>query len=393
MKKLNLNLVLILLIAALILPSCANVEKLVDEGNYDAAINIAVNKMAGKKHKKEKFVLAAEEAFNKAMKRDMNRITALKASNRPENWEKIFTIAEAIERRQSKLEPFLPLLDKSGYKANFQFVHAAVIKTEAANKAAEYLYNLARTALETARDGDKIYARKAYEDFGRIARYFRHYKDADELQRTARNIGTSYLLIKVENESNQIIPKRLDQQIRSVGSVVDNSFWREIHAVAKPDIKYDYQAIVKVKSIRVTPEHVRETIHHFNKEIEETKYLRDRQGKIKKDSLGNKIEVIKKKRVKARVVEIEQHKEARINVLYQIIDAGGRIIEDETFQVFSGFDNHACRIFGNRKAVDKRWLNMGTPKPFPRNEMLILNAAEELKDRVIDELSRTPLII
>jgi hypothetical protein len=38
----------------------------------------------------------------------MASIEALKTSNNPEDWEDIISIARDIDRRQEKIEPFLP---------------------------------------------------------------------------------------------------------------------------------------------------------------------------------------------------------------------------------------------------------------------------------------------
>ena len=57
--------------------SCASIEKLVDQGNYDAAIELATRKLAGKKNKKTKHIRALEEAYAKVNARDLDRITHL----------------------------------------------------------------------------------------------------------------------------------------------------------------------------------------------------------------------------------------------------------------------------------------------------------------------------
>ncbi len=57
-------------IAALLLlfalSSCTSPQKLVESGNYDQAVYAADKRLAGKKVKRVKFVLAVEEGFEKA---------------------------------------------------------------------------------------------------------------------------------------------------------------------------------------------------------------------------------------------------------------------------------------------------------------------------------------
>jgi len=58
--------------------ACKSIEKLVDQGRYDEAIILATKKLAGKKNKKTKHIMALEEAFAKINLLDINHIDALK---------------------------------------------------------------------------------------------------------------------------------------------------------------------------------------------------------------------------------------------------------------------------------------------------------------------------
>lgn len=58
--------------------SCASVEKQITQGNYDSAIDFAVNKIKGKKKKSPKLVLGLEEAYKLALNQDLERIDRLK---------------------------------------------------------------------------------------------------------------------------------------------------------------------------------------------------------------------------------------------------------------------------------------------------------------------------
>ena len=52
--------------------SCASADKMLETGNYDGLVNLAVNKLSGKK-KKEVYVTALEEGFEKITRHDMAR--------------------------------------------------------------------------------------------------------------------------------------------------------------------------------------------------------------------------------------------------------------------------------------------------------------------------------
>ena len=98
---------LLLMISIAKLSACASADKMLERGDYDGLVNLATKKLSGKK-KKDAYVIALEEGFEKVTRRDMARIESLKNSNKAEDWEDIVHIARDIERRQEKIEPFLP---------------------------------------------------------------------------------------------------------------------------------------------------------------------------------------------------------------------------------------------------------------------------------------------
>ena len=125
-----------------VLSSCTSPQKLVESGNYDDAVYLAVKRLSGKKNKKEKYVLALEEAFQKATVRDMRLAERLKREGLPENWPKINDAYRRIRNRQERVAPLLPLISKEGIRADFRFVKVDETQTnqdwddqkEAANK-------------------------------------------------------------------------------------------------------------------------------------------------------------------------------------------------------------------------------------------------------------------
>ena len=93
MRTLQINLWAVFLSAAfLAVSSCSSPSKLVDTGDYDQAIQLAIQRLAGKKEKKEIYVQVLEEAFAKVTARDMEAADRFKASGRPEDWEKVYEI-------------------------------------------------------------------------------------------------------------------------------------------------------------------------------------------------------------------------------------------------------------------------------------------------------------
>ena len=108
-----------LLIISFVSISCASVQKLVDQGNYDQAIVLATKRLAGKKNKKTKHIKALERAFAKVMENDLARVAQLRNQADAYSWIEAYHIYLNIERRQEAITPFLPLSSKDGYIAHF----------------------------------------------------------------------------------------------------------------------------------------------------------------------------------------------------------------------------------------------------------------------------------
>ncbi len=374
-----------LLSLILFISSCANVEKLVDQGNYDAALDIATRKLAGKKNKKTIYVQAAEEAFAKVTNRDMRRIEQLRVRNGVQDWEKILGIANNIIHRQNKLQPLLPLLDKEGYHASFSFVKAEVIRNEAQSTLAQAYMQHGMDALLQGREHNKPAARKAYAYFNKVLKYRPNDTYANELKSESEDLGITHILVNVVNKTNQLFPQPLYEELRTFQNTGRQSKWNHFHTNIFDAPHVDFISKLIIKDIHVSPEQVHETIHHFYRQIDEVQYARDRKGRVLKDSLGNKIEILVPRDVHAKVFEINQTKEVIVNMTVEMFDhTGTQLIRRENMQAVSNFNNSACRIRGDRRAVDGKWLNLGEPLPFPSNESLILTAAEELKNRMTD---------
>ena len=159
-KKSNLIFLVVLLAFAIFASSCKNTQKLIERGDYDEAIRYATKKLSGKKRKKEKHVRALEKAFEKATRRDMQRIAKLEKRKGSE--ERIVDIYRHIRKRQEMVSPLLPLLSKKGYHADFQFVKVDELETAAINRAVVALYETAQNDLENAERGNKMAARDAF---------------------------------------------------------------------------------------------------------------------------------------------------------------------------------------------------------------------------------------
>lgn len=391
------NIVVVFFAAVMLLTSCASPDKLLETGNYDQAIDLAIRKLAGKKNKKVKYVQALEEAFTQATQRDMRSAERLKADGQNANWEKINDIYRQISRRQDAISPLLPLIDKEGIKANFQFVRVEGLEQESREKAAVTLYDHAQELLDRARNGDRQAARLAYTELEKISRYYRTYRDRENLMNVAQELGTTYILVSVENRAEVILPAGFEAEVTRFGVRDLDSKWSVYHNRKDPNTDYHYQAIMRLTNIQLTPEIVKEREYEDVKEIEDGfDYVLDANGNVTKDSLGNDIKIPRKILVRAKVLEVYQNKVASISGRVDLVDARSReLIDSQSIGVDAVFENYASTFRGDERALSKdtRRRLGNEPLPFPSDEALILTAAEQMKPVVKDKISKTKNLI
>ncbi|MBK8879055.1 MAG: hypothetical protein IPN74_11045 [Haliscomenobacter sp.] len=399
MRTFQINLWAVFLSAAfLAVSSCSSPSKLVDTGDYDQSIQMAIQRLAGKKEKKEIYVQVLEEAFAKATARDMEAADRLKASGRPDDWEKVYEIYRRIEDRQSRVEPLLPLVDRSGRKAEFLFVRTETLKKEAREESAAFLYGDAQRLLDLARrNRDRPAAREALLQLERIDKYFRVYRDRDALMAEARRLGTTFVLVNMENRAPVILPSGLEQEIMQLGFGNQQGSWKVFHSERQPGVDYDYRVTYLLMDVQASPGVLKEREYEETREIEDGfNYVLDERGNVKKDSLGNDIKVPKKVVIKAWVLENYQHKIVRMAGRLEFFDyRTGTLIDVQDLGADAIFENYASTFKGDERALsaDTRKRIGNRPMPFPTDEILLLDAGRKLKPLIREKLERTKLLL
>ncbi len=378
--------------------SCVSPQKLVERGDYEGAINVSVRKLAGKKKKKEKYVLALEDAFRRATVRDMREAKRLKRTGRPENWVKALAIYKKIRRRQEKIEPLLPVIAKNGVKANFKFVDVANLEREAENQTIDFYYSNGKSLLAQAtKNNDKIAARTAFNEFSKIQQYANNYKDTRDLKRRAYAFGTTHILLDVKNRAPVVLPGRVLSELRHFNVKELDDQWHEYHQKAPPGVKIDYKVVINIMDAAVSPEVVKEREYEESKEIEEGfDYVLDSRGNVMKDTLGNDIKVPKKVYIKARVFETYQHKEATLSIrmdVYSVFD--NDVLESRDFTADAVFDNYASTYSGDKRALTSETKKRigNRPAAFPPDEVMLLDAVDDLKPMIKNKVARSRTIL
>ncbi len=374
---------------ALLLGSCTNINKLIDKGEYDTAIDKLVHKLEGKKDKKKELVLSLEYAFQKAQDRDLKKEKSLRDENLPENWTTIYALHNLISDRQSKIEPLIPLQSQDGYQATFKLVNIEELKKESKKNTADYYYQSALSLIDDARKTlDKNAARKAHDNLERIDGLFSQYKDKEQLKKIAYSLGLENFLIKIVNNTRNIIPENIETELLKISTAGLNQKYKNFDVKPNPSIQYDYNIIINLTQLEFSPERERTRVYDDTNEKETEEVLKDRNGKPKRDSLGKEIKQKVKTKYVASIEEITQSKSVQLGGRLEYVHAlTGNLDFSKPINVEGIFENHYARLIkGDRDFVtdDCRKKLNGKMLPFPSNESLLLDAAEKMKKLMKD---------
>lgn len=384
MKKITFLLLSVFFIVAC--SSKKNVERALTSGNYNEAIQKSIKKLQNNKEAKRKrdYILLLKDAYDKANERDINAVSSLKASNNPEYYKRIYETYIALEERQNAVRPLLPLRIK-GREVYFNFNDYTSEIIKARDIASQYLYNQGKRFLDTE---DKYQIRDAYNTLAYIDDINPNYKGVRNLMQEAHDRGTSYVLVSIENQTRQIIPRRLEDALLDFDTYGLEQFWTVYHSNSLNELDYDYGMQLQLARINISPEQVREREVLRQLDVKDGwQYVYDASGNVAKDSLGNDIKEDRITTVRARLFETEQFKQSEIiaNVVFQDLKNQSNL---EQFTINSGFvfEHYYATFRGDRRALtpDDRDLLRNRPIPFPSNEQMVFDSGEDLKLQLKD---------
>ena len=196
----------------LLVTSCVNTHKLIQEGNYQTAFDISLTKLKNNKIKSTD-IDAFSISFAMLEQADKTRINELKSSGRTDIWPAVFEEANSIIYRQEKIKPILNRLSRAGIDPAIDLYDAYSLREEAREKSAIYFYAKSQQYLVGARNGDRQAARKAFYALKRSTEFIPDYKDTKVLMEEMYDLGTSHILMETHlHPSNE----RLDAEIYGV---------------------------------------------------------------------------------------------------------------------------------------------------------------------------------
>lgn len=372
--------------------SCHSAIKLTESGDYDGAIDLCIRNLRGKNSKKLKYVQGLELAFSKAQERDTDAINSLKSGGRGENWIRINEIHQDIRRRQEKIKPLLPLRAETGYQARFDMIDIGSMENDSRVKAADYLYSRAESLIEKGEKGNKLAAREACDVLNDLSRrYYRgEYREKDALLKRARELGTSYVLVELKNQSGHPLGELFRDRLLSVPPRDLDTEWREFYFDAREGEYFDYKVAVTIRTVDVSPERLNERNYDDEKRVEDGwEYVLDQRGNVLKDSLGNDVKRTKYTVIKAQVKEVQQTKATRLTARATVVDdRTGSTLDSHDMGTEILFEHYAATFRGDERALSKESRSRigNAPVPFPRDADMLLQAADRMKPDLVNWL-------
>ena len=389
MKKIILFLIFVILTFSCGLKQTQNQ---LSSGNYDQVIDNSISSLRNNKDKKGKqdYVYLLEEAFAKAKDRDINSLNLWKKENNPAQLEKIYNTFVQLFQRQEKIKPFLPLkLLNEGRNATFSFDDYSDELVSSKNALSAYLYANAKKLMVTS---DKMNFRKAFDDLDYLNQINPNYKDVLRLMDEAKFKGSDYVLVYTKNETNMIIPARLQNDLLDFSTYGLNDKWTVYHSNKQKGINYDYGMMIHFREIYISPEQIKEREFVKERMIKDgVKKLIDANGKEVLDEKGKVVIVDDFKTVTARIYEFRQFKSCQITAKIDYFNfKSNQLLQSFPLTSEFIFENIYATYKGDRRASDDNYFSYFDRRAvlFPSSEQMVYDTGEDLKAKIKDIITR-----
>ncbi|WP_291275526.1 hypothetical protein [Flavobacterium sp.] len=361
-------------------------QSMLSNGDYDGAIYRALEGLRTNKNAKgnQEYVYLLEEAFAKAKERDLNDLKLLIKENNPANLERIYNLYKQLHTRQERVKGVLPLrLINENRNAYFPFDDYSDSIIASKNDLSAYLYTNAKKLMNSR---NKLDAREAYDDLGYLDQLNPNYKDVRLLMDEAKFKGTDFVFVSTKNDTQMIIPARLQEDLLDFSTFGINDKWTVYHNKKQKDFFYDYGLVVTFRNIVISPEQVREKQFVKEKQVKDgTKVLLDANGNPVKDQNGNNVMVDNLKTVTASIYEFTQNKSCQVTAKVEFLDNRSNQLID-TYPLSSEFVfNYVYATFnGDKRACEQDYFQFFDRRavPFPTNEQMVFDSGEDLKAKL-----------
>jgi len=385
----KINYIIYYLVLTVIFSSCASTSKLLQHGEYDKAI-VKSAKILQKKPNKTEEINTLKKAYLLANNKDIEAIKQLKLSGQPDIFDNIVEHYNNLVNRQETVER---LPDNVLTAINFTYTDYSVELIASKKKAAAFFYAHAIVLLN---DGDKQDARQAYSEFIKVKDYFPNYLEVNRNINEAYTKGTNNVIFLINNDSRTVLPEDFESELLKISLKKLNNQWLNFDTYPDDNTSYDYYIYLNINKIATSPERVKEIHYDESKEIEDGfDYLLDKNGNVKKDSLGNDIKIPKIKIITCHITETQLFKSTLVSGALDFYDNTNQLIKTQSITSEYIFEYRFATAVGNLSALSKgtREIIGNRPIPFPTDLQLIFDTNEDLKDKAKSIISSNRRIL
>lgn len=370
------------------LSGCYSAKKSYERGDYDLAIQLSAKKLR-KKPDDQKTIDILVNSWEISNRIDKEDLTRQLGSSNPD-WESIFGIYKRLDNRQ-RVVMQLPKLKPSNPQTNVDFVFEDY--TSALNNAKQNaIQKLTTLGDEYLSRGDRFNARIAYDNYMKAYSYDNSNFSIKTKADQAFLMGLTHVLIQVAPTAQVNLPENFIRQSLDKKWSNLESNWLRLHNVFQGNFVYHYFTDVLINSVIVTPERVVETSYVDTKKIEDGwEYVKNGDGSIRTDSLGNKLKQPVYRDITCIVKKYTMTKEASINgtLLIYASNSDQRFANDPVFGNFV-FSYSYGLAQGDSRALSQasRDLVNRQPMPFPNNNDITMSASTNFGNAIYDKVNQ-----
>lgn len=385
--------IILILLTGMTLWAC-NTSKLaqadINKGDYERAFDRIIKKLQKgiSQERKEKYLPLFQKSYLNLVEKKENQIQRWKSENNPAYLKNIYHSLIDLNQIQQQIDPLLPLYYK-GKKMSFpQKDYSQAISLVKSDYVA-YLYT---QGIEKINLNQKTEARQAYTIFKKVNQLSPNYKNVNQLMQQAHQLGINFVLVELNNQTQQIIPRALEKELKDINTYDLDNFWTVFDAAETPNTNYDYLVALNLKEIVVSPERQNLIVHNQEKRIVDGWEYLYQNGQQVVDSLGNPIKVDRYITVRSQVREYTREKDAAVVGEIQILDLErNRRIDRETLDSQFAFRERYIEFDGDRRAMEHQFVELipHRPLPFPSDEQMVYDCGEDIKTQLKRLLKKT----
>ncbi len=372
-----------LIFAALLMSGCGSTTKKLQQGNYDAVIDKTVKKLIRKPDAKD--AAEMDRAYRMANERDYERIKFLKMENNPDNYDEIFSRYNILKERQRRVRTVTPI-NVDGKSYNYEYVDYDAEIVAAKRKAADFFYNNGKGLLENALQKEDY--RNAYYQLMKASEYSGgQFENVDELIYDAHIKGISRVIVEVQNLAPLQLPVQVVDDLLSFETRGLGNEWVEYHFKhLSEETTYDYLVVVKLLSIMVSPDNVKNVDQIFNKKVSDGfEYVLDANGNVMRDTAGNDIKFQKFRDITCTLIESQQFKSVEIRGEVEITNLNPKLLMQKApFGATNQFEHSSARAVGDVGALTEEALKKSQQEKiqFPTDVEMVMTCTETIKPAI-----------